>query len=233
MTCLITLLLIVLAYLSGSVNYAIIVTRLVTGKDIRTLGNKNPGTANVGRSVGKGWAAAVFVLDVAKGLGPMILTRLVFFPGPAFWEYFIVAAVGMAAITGHCKPLFFRFHGGGGIATSIGVYGFFIPAELLLCLVVGYLIAVLFIRGVRFRIGQGVPILFVSMTPFVTLILNFLINLPLFAGRSLGGHPWPVLVIVFLLSLFIVGMNFSFVSGLFKRTDSQNRLPGLDGGGII
>lgn len=220
MICLIVLLMLILAYLSGSVNYAIIVTRLVAGKDIRTLGNKNPGTANVGRSVGKGWAAVVFVLDVAKGLGPMILTRLVFFPGDACWgEYFIVAAVGMAAITGHCKPLFFRFRGGGGIATSIGVYGFFIPAEMLLCLVVSFLIAILFIKGVRFRVGQGVPILFVSMTPFMTLVLSFFIDLPLFAGRSLGGHPWYVLVIAFGLSLFIIGMNFSFVSGLFKRTD--------------
>jgi glycerol-3-phosphate acyltransferase PlsY len=219
MTYLIILLMLILAYLSGSVNYAIIVTRLVAGKDIRTLGNKNPGTANVGRSVGKGWAAVVLVLDVAKGLGPMLLTRLVFFPGDACWEYFIVAAVGMAAITGHCKPLFFRFRGGGGIATSIGVYGFFIPAEMLLCLLVSFLIAILFIKGVRFRVGQGVPILFVSMTPFVTLVLSFFIDLPLFAGRSLGGHPWYVLVIAFGLSLFIIGMNFSFVSGLFKRTD--------------
>jgi len=218
MTYLIILLLLILAYLSGSVNYAIIVTRLVAGKDIRTLGNKNPGTANVGRSVGKGWAAAVFFLDVAKGLGPMILARLVFFPGELYWHYFIVAAVGMAAIAGHCKPVFFQFRGGGGIATSIGVYGFFIPAELLLCLVLAFLIAILFIRGIRFRVGQGVPILFVSITPFVTLLLSFFVDLPLFAGRSLGAHPWYVVVVVFCLSLFIIGMNLSFVTALFKHS---------------
>jgi acyl-phosphate glycerol 3-phosphate acyltransferase len=217
MTYLIILLLLIMAYLSGSVNYAIIVTRLVTGKDIRTLGNKNPGTANVGRSVGKGWAALVFFLDVAKGLGPMILARVVFSPGDTYWKLFIVAAVGMAAITGHCKPVFFRFRGGGGIATSIGVYGFFIPAELLICLVLAFLIAILFIKGVRYRVGQGVPILFISMTPFVTLLLNSFIDLPLFAGRSLGAHPWYILVIAFVLSLFIIGMNFSFVSRLFKK----------------
>jgi acyl-phosphate glycerol 3-phosphate acyltransferase len=221
MTYLIILLLLILAYLSGSVNYAIIVTRLVAGKDIRTLGNKNPGTANVGRSVGRGWAAAVFFLDLAKGLGPMILTGLVFFPGEIYWHYFVVAAVGMAAITGHCRPLFFGFRGGGGIATSIGVYGFFIPAELLLCLVVAFLIAILFIKGIRFRVGQGVPVLFVSMIPFVTLVLNFFVDLPLFAGRSLGGHPWYVLVITFILSLFIIGMNFSFVTRLFRRSDGR------------
>ena len=199
-------------------NYAIIVTRLVAGKDIRTLGNKNPGTANVGRNVGKGWAAVVFFLDVAKGLGPMILARLVFFPGELYWHYFIVAAVGMAAIAGHCKPVFFQFRGGGGIATSIGVYSFFIPAELLFCLVLAFLIAILFIRGIKFRVGQGVPILFVSITPFVTLLSSFFVDLPLFAGRSLGAHPWYVVVVVFCLSLFIIGMNFSFLRALFKQS---------------
>jgi glycerol-3-phosphate acyltransferase PlsY len=217
----IALLLLILAYLSGSVNYAIIVTRVVTGKDIRTLGNRNPGTANVGRNVGKGWAAVVFFLDVAKGLGPMILARAVFFTGDVYWYYFLVAAVGMAAITGHCKPVFFRFRGGGGIATSIGVYSFFIPAELLICLVLAFLLANLFLKRIRFRVGQGVPILFVSIIPFLTLLLNFFVDLHLFAGRSLGGHPWYILVIVFLLSLFITGMNFPLVRGLFKRSGEQ------------
>jgi acyl-phosphate glycerol 3-phosphate acyltransferase len=216
MIVLIALVLLILAYLSGSVNYAIIVTWVVSRKDIRTLGNKNPGTANVGRNVGRGWAALVFLFDVAKGLGPMILARLVFFPEELYWHYFIVAAVGLAAISGHCKPLFFRFRGGGGIATSIGVYGFFIPAELLLCLVLAFLIAILFLRGIRFPVGQGVPILFVTAIPFVTLILSLLIDLPLFAGLSLGGHPWYVPVVVFSLSLFITGLNFSFISRLFK-----------------
>ena len=205
------LLLIIVAYLSGSLNYAILITRLDTGRDIRTMGNKNPGTANVGRSIGKGWAAIVFFLDVAKGLGPMILSRYVFFPGDTWWEYFIIAAVGIAAITGHCKPLFFQFRGGGGIATSIGVYAFFIPVELLLCLVFSYVVVMLFIKRVRFRVGQWVPILFVSITPFVTLLLSFFVDLPLFARCSLGGHPWYVVVIVFILSLFILGMNFSFM----------------------
>ena len=54
MILIIAILLLIPAYLFGSLNYAVIVTRLVTGKDIRTLGNNNPGTENVGRNVGKG-----------------------------------------------------------------------------------------------------------------------------------------------------------------------------------
>jgi glycerol-3-phosphate acyltransferase PlsY len=205
------LLLPVLAYLSGSVSYAIVVTRLVAGKDIRRLGNRNPGTANVGRSIGKGWAAVVFFLDVAKGLGPMILSRRLFFPGENWWEYFAVAVVGAAAIAGHCKPVFFGFRGGGGIATSIGVYAFFVPGELLLCMLVAFLAVILFAKKVRFRIGQWVPILFVCLTPFAALSLNSLVDLPLFAGRSLGGHPWYVLAIAFFLSVFILGFNIPFM----------------------
>lgn len=215
----VTILPLLLAYLSGSVNYAIIVTRLLTGKDIRTVGNKNPGTANVGRSIGKGWAAVVFFLDLGKGLGPMILSRLVFFPGETYWEYFLVAAVGIAAIAGHCKPVFFQFRGGGGIATSIGVYSFFIPAELFLCMLSGFLVVMLFIKRVRFPIGQWVPILFIALTPFVTLILNFFVDLPLFAGRTLGGHPWYVLVIAFALSFFILGMNFAFMGDRLREIE--------------
>jgi acyl-phosphate glycerol 3-phosphate acyltransferase len=222
MTCLWILLLPAAAYLSGSVNYAIIVTRVVKGQDIRSLGNRNPGTANVGRSVGRGWAALVFLFDTAKGIAPMIVTRTVFFPQRTVWSYFVVAAVGMAAIAGHCRSVFLRFHGGGGIATSIGVYGFFVPAELLICLVAAFLIAVLFVKRIRFRVGQGVPILFVPMIPFVTLGLNFVVDLPLFAGRSLGGHPWPVLVITFGLSVFIMLMNLSFLSRLFGRDGTHN-----------
>jgi glycerol-3-phosphate acyltransferase PlsY len=152
----------------------------------------------------------------------MILARLVFFPAELYWHYFLVATVGMAAIAGHCKPVFFRFRGGGGIATSIGVYGYFIPAELLFCLILAFLIAVLFLKRLRFRVGQGVPILFVTITPFATLILNFFVDLPLFAGRSLGGHPWYILVIAFLLSFFILGMNVPFVQGLFRPAGEQS-----------
>jgi len=217
----------VLAYLSGSVNYAILITRMVTGRDIRTMGNKNPGTANVGRSVGRGWAAAVFFLDMAKGLVPIVLAHRLFFPGDQYWEFFILAAVGIAAITGHCKPLFFRFRGGGGIATSIGVYGFFIPAELLLCMVAAFVIVMLFLRRVRYRVGQWVPILFISMTPFVTLALNSLVHLPLFAARTLGGHPWYIVVIAFVLSFFILVMNFSFMELRFQEM-ADRRGPGDD-----
>ena len=97
---------IVIGYLSGSVNYAIVVTRVVAGIEIRTVGNRNPGTANVSRNVGKGWAALVFFLDVFKGLGPMLLAAQVLQPASPVVEHAVLGAVGAAAILGHVSRPF-------------------------------------------------------------------------------------------------------------------------------
>jgi glycerol-3-phosphate acyltransferase PlsY len=110
--------------LSGPVSYAIIIAWLVMGRNIRTMGNCNPGTANVGRSVGKGWAALVFGLDLLKGLGPMLLARHLLLPGASWWEGFLLAGVGMAAILGHCRPVPLLFSG----RLSFGGHPWYVPA---------------------------------------------------------------------------------------------------------
>ncbi|HJX72143.1 MAG: hypothetical protein A2Y71_14105 [Bacteroidetes bacterium RBG_13_42_15] len=98
----------ILAYLAGSINFAILISRWVKGIDIRTIGNKNPGTSNVGRMVGKGWAALVFTGDLAKGLIPLILARILFFPEDHYADYFPLFLTGMMAIAGHCWPLVYH-----------------------------------------------------------------------------------------------------------------------------
>ena len=198
-------------YLSGSVNYAIIVTRLVSSRDIRDLGNKNAGAANVGRNIGKGWATIVFFSDFFKCFVPIILVRAFLFSGDTYLDFFVVAAVGIAAIGGHCRPMFHGFRGGGGMASSMGAYLFFVPVEFVVCMLLSALIVLLFVKHAEFRIGRAIPIIFVLMTPFFTLAVNWLIGIQLFAHISIGSHPWYVLVIVFAVSLFILAMNLQFV----------------------
>ena len=207
---------IVVGYLSGSVNYAIIVTRLVAGGDIRELGNKNAGTANVARNVGKGWAAIVYFADVLKGFIPMLLTHLFLFTGGAYLDYLVVGAVGIAAIAGHCRPVFFGFRGGGGMATAMGVFLFFIPVEFVVCTLLSALFVMLFIKHAEFRVGRSIPITFVTATPFVTLALNWFVDIPLFAHISIGGHPWYILVVAYAISLFILGIHLPFVLGKMR-----------------
>jgi glycerol-3-phosphate acyltransferase PlsY len=103
------------AYLIGSLSAAIIICKLMGLPDPRTQGSRNPGATNVLRIAGKKLAALVLLGDMLKGLIPLLLAR-------AFEaEDHILAAVGLAAFLGHLYPIYFGFHGGKGVATSLGV----------------------------------------------------------------------------------------------------------------
>lgn len=112
-------LLIVLAYLIGSLSFAVIVSRLMGLSDPRSYGSKNPGATNVLRSGNKAAAVLTLLLDAFKGWLPV---ALVGWYGPAYGlGEAVLAAVGLAAFLGHLYPLFFRFAGGKGVATAAGV----------------------------------------------------------------------------------------------------------------
>jgi len=108
-----------LAYLLGSLSFAVIVSRAFGLNDPRSYGSKNPGATNVLRSGNKAAAVATLLLDGLKGWLPVMLVR---------WlgtDYGLgdgsVAAVALAAFIGHLYPVFFQFKGGKGVATAAGV----------------------------------------------------------------------------------------------------------------
>jgi glycerol-3-phosphate acyltransferase PlsY len=107
------------AYLIGSLSFAVIVSRLMGLKDPRTFGSRNPGATNVLRSGNKAAAIVTLVLDAVKGLVPVLLVRA--FGKRYGMEDGTVALAGLAAFLGHLWPVFFRFQGGKGVATFIGV----------------------------------------------------------------------------------------------------------------
>ena len=107
------------AYLLGSLAFAVIVSRVMGLSDPRTFGSKNPGATNVLRSGSKAAAVVTLLLDAIKGLLPVLLVKL--FGKPYGLEEGTMAAVGLAAFVGHLWPVFFRFKGGKGVATFIGV----------------------------------------------------------------------------------------------------------------
>ncbi len=211
----IAVVMIVAGYLLGSINFAIIVTRLRTGRDIRTLGNENPGTANVGRTLGRGWGAVVFFGDVLKALVPMLAARLLFFPGDGTGEILAVFAPGLAAIVGHARPLYHGFRGGGGAASALPVVFFFAPVEAMAALLLACL-GVLFVVGrVRYRIGRWIPLLFLVIAPFLAAAVNALVAVPLGARLSIGGHPWAVVAGMFAAALLVLGFSFTAVRQAF------------------
>jgi acyl phosphate:glycerol-3-phosphate acyltransferase len=107
------------AYLLGSLAFAVIVSKLMGLSDPRTFGSKNPGATNVLRSGSKAAAIVTLLLDALKGLVPVLLVKQ--FGEPYGLREGTMAMVGLAAFLGHLYPVFFRFQGGKGVATFIGV----------------------------------------------------------------------------------------------------------------
>ncbi|MBX3588427.1 MAG: glycerol-3-phosphate 1-O-acyltransferase PlsY [Ramlibacter sp.] len=107
------------AYLLGSLSFAVLVSRAMGLKDPRTFGSGNPGATNVLRSGSKPAAIVTLLLDALKGWLPVVLVQM--FGKPLGLEDGTIAMVGLAAFLGHLWPVFFRFKGGKGVATFIGV----------------------------------------------------------------------------------------------------------------
>lgn len=106
-------------YLIGSLSFAVIVSRVMGLNDPRTFGSKNPGATNVLRSGSKGAAIATLLLDAGKAWLPVMLVK--WYGKPYGLEEGTVALVGLAAFVGHLYPVFFKFVGGKGVATALGV----------------------------------------------------------------------------------------------------------------
>jgi glycerol-3-phosphate acyltransferase PlsY len=107
------------AYLIGSLSFAVIVSRAMGLKDPRTFGSKNPGATNVLRSGSKPAAVITLLLDALKGFVPVLLVK--WFGKDYGMGDGTIALVGLAAFLGHLWPVFFRFQGGKGVATFLGV----------------------------------------------------------------------------------------------------------------
>lgn len=116
-----------LAYLIGSIPFGLIITRLAGLGDIRSIGSGNIGATNVLRTGNKKLAALTLLLDAVKGAIPIFI----FFGQP----FYILMIIGLAAIIGHCFPVWLKFKGGKGVATAIGVLLAAVPfTGFLVCL---------------------------------------------------------------------------------------------------
>jgi glycerol-3-phosphate acyltransferase PlsY len=128
----------VIAYLIGSLSFAVIVSRLFGLADPRSYGSGNPGATNVLRSGNKAAAILTLVFDALKGYVPVALAVHASLP------LTVVTAIGLGAFLGHLWPIFFKFEGGKGVATAAGVLLGFSGALGGLVLLVWLAMAVLF-----------------------------------------------------------------------------------------
>lgn len=128
---------VIVAYLIGSINFAVIFTKLFTKRDVRDFGSGNAGTTNVMRVGGFKAGALTFIFDALKGYVACMFGKLVFDyisnTEPAVWALPIYGAYicGVACMLGHVFPIFFGFKGGKGVATSVGIFAVCCPIAII------------------------------------------------------------------------------------------------------
>jgi glycerol-3-phosphate acyltransferase PlsY len=166
------------SYLIGSIPWSWLVVRWKTGKDVREVGSGNVGATNVMRAAGRAAGVLALVLDVAKGVAPVLVVRAI--GATPLVESWAAAA----AVIGHMYPVWLRFRGGKGVATAAGAMGALAPLPAALSALV-FLVVVVATRYVS--LGS-----IVGMASFPLLVL-------LLVARGAAPHERPSLVLCALI----------------------------------
>ena len=111
----------IIAYLIGSINFSIIISKKMAGFDVREKGSGNAGTTNMLRSVGKKAALITLICDILKGVVSIGLAIIIGNIAKYLDRELLLQIAGIAVVLGHTFPIFFGFKGGKGVATSLGV----------------------------------------------------------------------------------------------------------------
>ena len=110
-----------IAYAIGSVNFSVIISKKMAGFDVREKGSGNAGSTNVLRTVGKKAAAITLVCDILKGVVAILVALVIGLFAKESSKAILVEVAALAVVLGHTFPIFFEFRGGKGVATSLGI----------------------------------------------------------------------------------------------------------------
>ena len=133
----------IIAYLIGSVNFSILISKRKAGYDIRQKGSGNAGTTNVLRNLGKKYAAITLIYDILKGVVAIGIAVIAGHIIKDANNALLVQIAGIAVVIGHTFPIFFGFKGGKGVATSLGILLITNWQIGLICLVFGVVLIAL------------------------------------------------------------------------------------------
>lgn len=187
-----------LAYLIGSLSFAVIVSRAMGLADPRSYGSHNPGATNVLRSGNKAAAAVTLALDILKGYLPVLAVAL----WGSRWDLGegTQALVGLAAFVGHLWPVYFRFQGGKGVATAAGVLLALNPWLGLATLVTWLIIAFFF------RYSSLASLVAAVFAPFYQLLI---------------WNSGPVFLAIIVMSLLLVWRHRANIGKLLAGKESK------------
>ena len=156
----------IIAYALGSINFSVIISKKMAGFDVREKGSGNAGSTNMLRSVGKRAAIITLLCDILKGVVAILIALIVGNIVKNVDRAVLVQIAGILVVVGHTFPIFYEFKGGKGVATSLGVIMMINWKIGLICLVFA-LVIMAFSRMVSMG-SVGAAILF----PVLTLFMN-------------------------------------------------------------
>ena len=203
---------VIFGYLLGSVPFGVMIAR-AHGKDLRKIGSGNIGATNVARALGRRWAYFCFVLDVFKGFVPMLVVRI--FIGafePTSGLLFLWLLVGCAAILGHIFPVYLKFKGGKGVATSLGV-AFGLWPYYTICAFFAFAVWVMVTLIWRY-------VSLASITASVVFPLILVLAIVLIPGWDFDNL-WPLLVAATVIPLMVILRHRENIKRLIAGTESK------------
>jgi len=188
-------------YLLGSIPFGVILTRLATGEDVRSIGSGNIGATNVLRTGRKDLAFATLILDAGKGAAAFLIAQALFPGVPA-----IAAIAGGAAFLGHLFPVWLGFKGGKGVATF---FGLLLAAAWPLGLMAG---ATWLIVAALFRMSSFAALIAAVMAPLFALLPLPVMGLP---------APGPILALAAATALLIWIRHHENIARILKGTEPR------------
>ena len=204
--------LIIGAYLLGSIPFGLVIAA-AHGKDLRSIGSGNIGATNVARALGKKWAYFCFLLDVLKGAVPMFAARFLTEaanPTPGSVSLWLV--VGCAAILGHIFPIYVKFKGGKGVATSFGVALGLWPYYTI-CAAIAITIWAAVVLIWRY-------ISLASMTAAIAFPIALILAIISIPGWTLANL-WPLLIAAIAIPIMVIVRHRENIKRLIARTESK------------
>ncbi len=197
---------IVCAYFLGNVNFSIIISNL-KHRDVRKVGSGNPGTMNMLRSFGVRLGALTLVLDAIKGVVPAVIGWLLLGADSplcggekfAFGNDEIGLYIGgLSAVIGHCFPVIYKFKGGKGVATTIGVALVANPIVTLISVFAAFLFLIsIKIGALASFIAIGCPLVYTATTAFIS-------------GKTVEG------ILALVILMLVIAMHYANIIRIFK-----------------
>jgi glycerol-3-phosphate acyltransferase PlsY len=204
--------LIIISYLVGSISFAWLIAK-AHGIDLRTIGSGNLGATNLARACGKKWSYPCFLFDVLKGFIPSFTAKFIILSDPltpavlSLW-----LAVGIAAILGHIFPLYLKFKGGKGVATSFGVALGIWPYYTIPCIALFILWAVIVLIWKYISLASVIA---AAIFPLLMIVLTLVLD---------NWHfkiLWPLILMAIVLCSLVIFLHRANIKRLLAGTEHK------------